>query len=713
MTTLEERFQWPLAFAAAALLLYLGVSPFAPREDQCLRLLPALLLAGWAALPSLSLPSSWPEPWTPHLPVWAERWMYNPRERTAHAVEALRQRDAKEARSAADTALRLAPQDPLARYNDGTAHLLTGDRRGAVPLLEQAARELSRSDASNRPRLPPPPVQPRQRPTPDRRRRRRGRGLQAGAAPGAPGGQLQAQPGARPAPARPGAEARQVASGRQPRRPPGRQGFVGQERLRRSQQAAEPVRPSRPGRGAEEAAGPAAGARRAAAEGRGRRQAPPLPRPARDERPGGRGPPPVGREPGAQPAAPAGRPELAAACRQGEGLVSGPHPLAPSPATPPALPGRGGTHSESSYVPPQKEVRDGHYAARTKPLGAILMKMSLRRFTAPLSRRFGRADGRGAGGEGPERGRDVSFWQPSGSPSASRGGLPAHGADTVVRATLEPPVIGVGEVAVFTIEVRGTGLRSLSFRPDFELENLDIVGGPNQYDDMRYGNGTLTRTFRESWQVRAREVGKARVHSLRVRLDDEVIQMQDREITVQEAPTRQADVGRRRRGGRSFRAPPRRRFFPAPAAAVAPAGRLPARRHPAAASVRRPAGALHGVSLHPRRHHLDGGAGDAHLPRLLGPRRAAAAASPHRHGGRRRPALRPRGGGAEGSLPPAPRPLCDRAGGDRRDRAVARPRLLRSALRPLRAGPLKTPPAAVDVQPLPPRRRDSPARWGR
>lgn len=34
VTTLEERFQWPLAFAAAALLLYLGVSPFAPREDH-------------------------------------------------------------------------------------------------------------------------------------------------------------------------------------------------------------------------------------------------------------------------------------------------------------------------------------------------------------------------------------------------------------------------------------------------------------------------------------------------------------------------------------------------------------------------------------------------------------------------------------------------------------------------------------------------------
>jgi Ca-activated chloride channel family protein len=104
------------------------------------RLLPALLLA---ALPGLS----WP--WTPHLPAWAERWLYNPRERTSHAVKALEKGEAQKARSAADTALRLAPQEPLARYNDGTVHLLTGDRRGALPLLERAARELSRSGGSS------------------------------------------------------------------------------------------------------------------------------------------------------------------------------------------------------------------------------------------------------------------------------------------------------------------------------------------------------------------------------------------------------------------------------------------------------------------------------------------------------------------------------------------------------------------------------------
>jgi Ca-activated chloride channel family protein len=34
VTTLEERFQWPLALAVAALLIYLAVGPFTPREDH-------------------------------------------------------------------------------------------------------------------------------------------------------------------------------------------------------------------------------------------------------------------------------------------------------------------------------------------------------------------------------------------------------------------------------------------------------------------------------------------------------------------------------------------------------------------------------------------------------------------------------------------------------------------------------------------------------
>jgi Ca-activated chloride channel family protein len=150
LSTLEERFQWPLALAALALLVYLGVGPFLPeartlapaplprpergrREGLVARahVLP-LLLVGGLALPAL--------PWQPHLPSWLERWMYNPRERTERSIRSYRQGKAKEAVEPADTAERLSPNDPTVQYDAGTVHLGAGDARKAVSLLEKAAK---------------------------------------------------------------------------------------------------------------------------------------------------------------------------------------------------------------------------------------------------------------------------------------------------------------------------------------------------------------------------------------------------------------------------------------------------------------------------------------------------------------------------------------------------------------------------------------------
>ncbi|HEV2851722.1 MAG TPA: VWA domain-containing protein [Thermoanaerobaculia bacterium] len=148
VSTLEERFQWPLALAVLALLVHLAVRPFKalaslapaplsrplPRHAALARahVLPTILLLGLAALPSL--------PWQPHLPVWAERWLYNPRERTQKALEATAQGRPKQAVGPADTALRLAPNDPLVQYDAGTAHLGAGHAREAVDILEKAAK---------------------------------------------------------------------------------------------------------------------------------------------------------------------------------------------------------------------------------------------------------------------------------------------------------------------------------------------------------------------------------------------------------------------------------------------------------------------------------------------------------------------------------------------------------------------------------------------
>lgn len=118
--------------------------------------------------------------------------------------------------------------------------------------------------------------------------------------------------------------------------------------------------------------------------------------------------------------------------------------------------------------------------------------------------------------------------------------LPVAAADIAVRASLEPALIGIDETATLTIEARG-GLGRLSFRPDFDLENLEIVGGPYQYEDIRIGNGGLARSFRISWRLRPLGTGRARVHSLRVQFEGEVLQMRDREILVQEDPTGSGD----------------------------------------------------------------------------------------------------------------------------------------------------------------------------
>lgn len=149
LSTLEERFQWPLALAALALLLHLAVGPFAPEKSRAAgralvpararagvqrRSVPALVLIGFA-LPSL------PPFLDPHLPVWAERLLYNPRERTERVIREHGKGEPRAALEDAETALRLDPEDPSVQYNAGTAHLANGHERKAIELLEKSARE--------------------------------------------------------------------------------------------------------------------------------------------------------------------------------------------------------------------------------------------------------------------------------------------------------------------------------------------------------------------------------------------------------------------------------------------------------------------------------------------------------------------------------------------------------------------------------------------
>ncbi len=101
--------------------------------------------------------------------------------------------------------------------------------------------------------------------------------------------------------------------------------------------------------------------------------------------------------------------------------------------------------------------------------------------------------------------------------------VPVQASELRVRATLEPERIGLDETATFTIEVHGGGLSRLRFVPDFELDNLEIVGGPYQHEDIRLGSGLLARSFRITWRLRAVTTGRAGVRDLRIRLAGDIV----------------------------------------------------------------------------------------------------------------------------------------------------------------------------------------------
>lgn len=121
---------------------------------------------------------------------------------------------------------------------------------------------------------------------------------------------------------------------------------------------------------------------------------------------------------------------------------------------------------------------------------------------------------------------------------------PAHAGEIRVRATLEPERIGIDETTTLSIEVQGVGLRSLPFKPGFELDNLEIVGGPYQHEEILLGIGRVARSIKISWKLRALSTGRARIQGLRIRVGGEVVSLGSREALVQDEPTGLSESGR-------------------------------------------------------------------------------------------------------------------------------------------------------------------------
>jgi hypothetical protein len=122
---------------------------------------------------------------------------------------------------------------------------------------------------------------------------------------------------------------------------------------------------------------------------------------------------------------------------------------------------------------------------------------------------------------------------------------------TEATAVLEPGLVGVEELASFTITVTSGGFGGLDVRPAFELDNLEVAAGPFQSQSQRWVNGTTSSTLQLTWRLRPKGVGAARVRAIALTVEGQALRLSDKEIQVQQE------------------APPRRQ--PAPGGAGAPA----------------------------------------------------------------------------------------------------------------------------------------------
>ena len=137
---------------------------------------------------------------------------------------------------------------------------------------------------------------------------------------------------------------------------------------------------------------------------------------------------------------------------------------------------------------------------------------------------------------------------------------PASAEDELrLDVRLEPAVIGIDETATLSFEARAKGLESPQFKPDFELDNLDIIAGPYSAQDVSFVNGAISRSYRVSYRVRPRATGRAGARSIILFLPGQTFEMDDRMITVQEEPTGQEEPPTRRGLTDPFA-----RFFPGP-----------------------------------------------------------------------------------------------------------------------------------------------------
>ncbi|MEE8526675.1 MAG: BatD family protein [Thermoanaerobaculia bacterium] len=139
--------------------------------------------------------------------------------------------------------------------------------------------------------------------------------------------------------------------------------------------------------------------------------------------------------------------------------------------------------------------------------------------------------------------------------AAAAGSLWAQSNGPRAALQLDPAgQAGLDERVMLRIKLEG--VKSGRPQPDFQLDNLRILAGPSQSTSLTIINGVPSSSLTLTYSLQPLNVGKARVHSARVRLGDQLLELPDREIQILE----ETPPGRRRQVARdpldSFRNDP-------------------------------------------------------------------------------------------------------------------------------------------------------------
>lgn len=116
---------------------------------------------------------------------------------------------------------------------------------------------------------------------------------------------------------------------------------------------------------------------------------------------------------------------------------------------------------------------------------------------------------------------------------------PAEEPRTEATALLEPGLLGLDELASFSITVSSSGFGGLDVHPTFELDNLEVAAGPFQSQSQRWVNGTTSSTLQLTWRLRPKGVGPAKVRAIALTVQGKAFRLSDKELQVQQqAPPR-------------------------------------------------------------------------------------------------------------------------------------------------------------------------------